>query len=694
MKRKRLIYLIVVVAALVLLSIPAHKAARKHVNYITAVEDHPLLCTSCHLYKENSGPIYKAVNKTYLSPYNLDISPDGSKLYVVAQESSDLLVVDNQNGEITAKIPVGKQPHTVIVTHDGNSAFVSNEWADNVYKIDLNTMRITDTLKTGNGPAGMVLSKDEKSLYVVNSFSNEISIFDIASGKEKKRLVAGNNPTGAAISPDGKLVYVSSRRVLPRPYRTPISVELTVVDAIRQRVKERKMFRDAYIMENVAFIPSGDLAIATLIRPKNLIPSIQVEEGFMMTHGFGIIEPGKNGRIIQLLTDEPNKYYSDPFDVVVSPDGKKAFISSAGVDMIQVIDLDKVRKLIAASTPEELHTYSNHRGISSKYVITRIPTGANPKGLVISPDGKHLYVAERLEDRIGVYNTETYQQERQIDLGGPRKITVARHGRRVFNNAGGTFQTQYACYTCHPDVGEDGVVYNMAGVGMGRNVTNTQTLRDIADIPPYKWNGHNQSVYKQDGMRFSTFLTRTEPFNYSDLDALASYIMTGIKNPPNLMYNATGELTEAQKRGEKVFFRTHTNYGEEIPYKSRCYVCHPPPDFTDKLPENVGSLSETDDSIPFDTPQLNNLYNASPYLHDGRALTLEEIWTTYDPGDRHGITSDMTKDNLNDLVEFLKSIRDAQYYSKYYSDDYKPLLKELYKNNYYQNENQHNNKHK
>jgi len=206
---------------------------------------------------------------------------------------------------------------------------------------------------------------------------------------------------------------------------------------------------------------------------------------------------------------------------------------------------------------------------------------------------------------------------------------------------------------------------------MGRNVTNTQTLRDIGDIPPFKWNGHNQSVYKQDGMRFSAVLTRTEPFDYNQLGALVAYIITGIKNPPNLRYNPKGILTDAQKRGEKIFFRTHTNCGKVIPERNRCYICHPPPDFTNKRLENVGSLAETDDSIPFDTPQLNNIYNAAPYLHDGRAVTLEEIWTTYDSGDYHGVTSDMTKDQLNDMVEYLKSLRDASYYS----NDYKKLLK-------------------
>jgi YVTN family beta-propeller protein len=662
MKKRKLFYLLIIVIIIGFISVPARKKARKHVDYITATNDHPLNCLSCHLYTQRSGFLAKMINADYLSPYNLAISPDGKRLYVVAQEGNKLLVVDTKTDKVIDKIAVGTQPHTVVITHDGKRAFVSNEWDDTVYIIDLATSNVTDTIKTGNGPAGMVLNNDENNLYVISSFSNEISIFDLKTNKEIKRLLTGNNPAGAAISPDGTKVYVTSRRILPREYRKPISIEITVIDTKKQRVTERKILKDAYLSENVSFTPTGDLAIATLIRPKNLIPSIQVEQGFMMTHGIGIMETKKGGRIVQLLTDEPNAYYSDPFDIVITPDGQKAFVSSGGTDIVSVIDLNKVRKLMAESTCETMKEYSNNLGISSKYVIKRISTGNNPKGMKISPDGKYVYVAERLNDKIAVINTETLEIERNINLGGPKRVTVARQGRRLFNSAGHTFQNQYACYTCHPDVGEDGLVYNMAGVGMGRNVTNTQTLRDIGDIAPYKWNGHNQSVYKQDGMRFSTFLTRTEPFNYDDLDALVAYIITGIKNPPNLRYNATGKLTEAQKRGKKIFYRTHTNCGKNIPPHNRCYTCHPPPDFTNKQFEDVGSLSETDDTIKFDTPQLNNLFNAAPYLHDGRAQTLEEIWTTYDHGDHHGVTSDMTKDQLNDMIEYLKSLRDAKYY--------------------------------
>ncbi len=266
----------------------------------------------------------------------------------------------------------------------------------------------------------------------------------------------------------------------------------------------------------------------------------------MMTHGFGVFEPGKEGKVSELLIDEPNSFYSDPFGIAITPDGKKAFISSSGADYISVIDIDSVRTLLAKASPEVRKLYSNNLGISSRYIIKRIHTGSNPKGIALSPDGKLLYVAEMLDDNIGVINTESLEKVCTIDLGGPSRITVARRGRRLFNNSSHTFQNQYCCYTCHPDMHEDGLVYNMSGKDMGRNVTNTMTLRDISETAPFKWSGTNLTVYKQDGMRFSTFLTRTESFSYRDLDALTAYILTGIKNPPNLQYNPEGELTEAQ----------------------------------------------------------------------------------------------------------------------------------------------------
>ena len=651
----------IILVLVLLIYFPGRKWARAHVNEKTATTDHPILCTSCHLYIQKTGLTAKLVNARYLSPINLTVSGDGKRLYVVAQESDALLIVDAEKNKVINKIGVGNQPHSVILSKDGLKAYVSNQWSDNVSVIDLSSGIVTDTIKTGSGPAGLALSRDGQALYVVNSFSSDVSVINLNSKEEINRITAGNNPTGAKLSPDGKFLFVTSRRMAITPYGEPLASELTVINDSSRRISEYKKIESAYMMENIAFTPHGDLGFVTLIRPKNYVPSIQVEQGWMMTHGFGVIEPGKDRKVSELLLDEPDSFYSDPFGIAITPDGKKAFISSSGADYISVIDVDSVRTLLAGASPEIRKLYSNNLGISSHYILKRIHTGANPKGIALSPDGKLLYVAEMLDDKIGVINTENLEKVSSIDLGGPGRITVARRGRRLFNNSSHTFQNQYCCYTCHPDMHEDGVVYNMSGKDMGKNVTNTMTLRDISETAPFKWSGTNPTVYKQDGIRFSTFLTRTESFSYKDLDALTAYILTGIKNPPNLQYNPEGKLTEAELRGKEIFERTKDNYGKEIPEANRCITCHTPPYYTNRKLAYVQTLASTDDSILFDTPHLNDVYASAPYLHDGRAATLEEIWTKYGKNDKHGVVNDMTKIQLNDLIDYLKSLRSPQY---------------------------------
>ena len=66
----------------------------------------------------------------------------------------------------------------------------------------------------------------------------------------------------------------------------------------------------------------------------------------------------------------------------------------------------------------------------------------------------------------------------------------------------------------------------------------------------------------------------------------------------------------------------------------------------------MGTKRSIDNDGRFDTPQLANVALTAPYLHDGSAGTLEEIWTVYNPEDKHGRTNDLTKD---ELIEYLRT---------------------------------------
>jgi cytochrome c peroxidase len=71
---------------------------------------------------------------------------------------------------------------------------------------------------------------------------------------------------------------------------------------------------------------------------------------------------------------------------------------------------------------------------------------------------------------------------------------------------------------------------------------------------------------------------------------------------------------------------------------------------------DVGTKGPYDTTAAFDTPHLLGIAASAPYLHDGRAQSLEELWTLYNTNDLHGLSSYMNKIQLNDLVEFLKTL--------------------------------------
>ena len=666
---KNIILIIGIPLALIFLLRQGYQHSKEHVDKYNAGQPHSLGCVSCHVYPQREGLFANMLNENYLSPLNIEVSKGGDQLYVTAQEGDALLVVDVKNEQTILKIPVGQFPHSVVLSEDQKTAFVSNQWSYNIYAIDLEEGQVIDTLIAGTGPAGMAIDNNNQ-LYVANTYSSDLSIIDLASGQETRRLMTGNRPMSVALTPGNEKALVSSRRTIPVTNREEPRTEITITNVRKKRIEERKYFPSAHIMENVAITPQGDLAITTLVRPKNLVPSVQIENGWMINHGIGIVELNEGGRVVQLLLDEPNKFYADPFDVVISPEGKVAYVSHSGADVVSVIDIDRIRQILSIGTEEDLQNLSNHLGISSEYIIARIKTGPNPKGLALSPDGNSLYVAERFADKIAVVDTESYEIITRIDLGGPERTTVTRKGARLFSNASHTFHQQYSCYTCHPDGHEDGLVYDLTGTG--KDLANVQTLRDLEGTSPFKWNGNNVSVYMQCGMRFSKFVTRTESFSPENLDALVAYIMRDLTHPPNPYQLNGGELTEAQQRGKDIFERRVTNAGEMIPESNRCITCHPGPNFTNRLVSDVGSGVPGDQYQIFDSPNLNNIYESAPYLHDGSAATLEEIWTKFNDHDEHGVANDMTKDQLNDLIEYLKCLGPARTYK-----DLKPLKSEL-----------------
>ena len=264
-------------------------------------------------------------------------------------------------------------------------------------------------------------------------------------------------------------------------------------------------------------------------------------------------------------------------------------------------------------------------------------------------------MANALDDSVTVIDMESLEAVERVDLGGPEEITKARWGEQLFHSADIAFQRQFSCHSCHPDGHVDGITYDIEPDGIGFDPVDNRTLRGILDTAPFKWSGKNKDLPRQCGPRLAVFFTRVEPFKPDELAAVAHYIST-IPRPPNRHRPHGADLTDAQRRGKKMFERSITNDGRVIPPEGRCVTCHFPPLYTNRTVTDVGSKMELDKVSAFDVPHLTNIYDSAPYMHNGISETLEEIWTRYNPEDKHGVTNDMTKDQLNDLIEYLKTL--------------------------------------
>jgi YVTN family beta-propeller protein len=590
----------------------------------------------------------------YKTPIRLALRPRSNELYVTCEASDTVIVVNTVTHKRVAEIKVGGSPTGITFSPDGKRAFVTNRHDDSLSVIDTTKRERLKDIKVGNEPHGVLTDRQGKLLYVANTSSNDIFVFDTATLTRVKTLSGSNGPWSLALSPDGSRILVSNMKARFAPLREPFVSEVTRIETERAIVDDRAVIPGANLMMGVAWHPSGEFALATLNRTKGSVPMTRLLQGWTITNGLAVI--WRDGKVDEVLLDEADMGFADATDVMCTPDGKYALVTSAGTDRIAVIDVAKlVRYIRGASDYDRKQVLPNRVGGSLEFVARYIETGRNPRGLAVSPDGRRAYFTNSLDDTVGVLNLASMRVDATIDLGGSKTLTTQRWGEQLFHNANISFHKQFACNSCHPDGHVDSMTYDIEADGIGITPVDNRTLRGILDTAPFKWEGTNPSLQRQCGARLAVFFTRLAPFTPKELAALDYYVTT-IPRPPNRFRPLGAALTPAQRRGKQYFERSTTNDGRVIPPLGRCVTCHFPPYYTDRQRHDVGTKMGFDRTGDFDVPHLNNIYDSAPYLHNGMAATLEEIWTVYNPEDKHGVTNDMTKDQLNDLIEFLKTL--------------------------------------
>jgi YVTN family beta-propeller protein len=597
----------------------------------------------------------ETVAQDYASPLEVLLSPDGMRLYVLCQQSEEVRVLDAASFAVIRKIAVGKVPRGFSLSASGDRLFVTNSGDDTLSVIDTGTLAVVATWTVGAEPSSVVVDRAGKRLFVANRISGTVAVLDAQTGAEEKQLRAGRGSSYLTPAPDGSRLYVTHIFPNPQPHqpglqdRSAPESEITVIDMARAVVVDRMPLPGIAGVFHLAVSADGRLSAVAEYHPKNLVPLAHLEHGGAFAYTLTLFGSDV-GNPVEVPLDELELYAAQPFGVAIAPDKSRIYVSCGGSEMVTVVDVPRLLRFIHTHRAP----YTQDLSASANYVVTRIPVGQNPRGLTLSRDGRRLFVANRLDDTISVVDTRTNRVASTIALAGPKTLSVLRKGEQAFYTSRYSFQGQIGCATCHIDSTFDGLTWDLEPDGFGRDIVDNKMLEGVKGTEPYKWNGGNPNLPTECGPRTEKYFWRSENYDDRTLTDLVVYVRS-LEPRPNRWLRPDGELTPAQGRGKALFERAQDKFGKPIPDGNRCSYCHSGPKGTNQKISDVGTRKPTDNSGQLKAPPLTNIALTAPYLHDGSARSLEEIWTIFNPEDKHGRTNDLTKDELNDLIEYLRT---------------------------------------
>ncbi len=142
-----------------------------------------------------------------IAAFMLDITPDGSHLYVGDDGGNRVAVVNVATRTVEQYVTVGYRPWSVDVTQDGQFVYTANR-DGTVSKISTATNSVVATISLSDMAVGLTTTPDNQKVFVANPNNNNVRVISIPTNQ----VIATVPLTGAyypQVTPDGRWVYVT-----------------------------------------------------------------------------------------------------------------------------------------------------------------------------------------------------------------------------------------------------------------------------------------------------------------------------------------------------------------------------------------------------------------------------------------------------------------------------------------------------
>lgn len=312
-------------------------------------------------------------------------SAPGSALLILANEDNTLLIVDPASLKVTAKLPVGPDPHEVIASSDGTTAYVSNYGGgryNTLTVVDLAAKKVLPAIDLGalRGPHGLAFAGGR--VWFTAEAAEAIGSYDPAT--KKVDWIAGTGQNGTHM---------------------------------------------IYVFPDLNEIVTTNVSSASV----SIIEKIGGAAGTGPSSGDWNVTAVSVGR------------GSEGFDV--SPDGKEIWVANADDGTVSVVDVasKKVIATLAADVKGANRLKFTLDGklafISSlskpdvavfdraaRKEVKRIKVGDGAAGILMQPDGSRAYVACSHDGYVAVIDLHSFEVVGRVETGrGPDGLAWVGH---------------------------------------------------------------------------------------------------------------------------------------------------------------------------------------------------------------------------------------------------------------------------
>ncbi|MEM1247498.1 MAG: Ig-like domain-containing protein [Acidobacteriota bacterium] len=568
------------------------------------------------------------------------------RVWTVNPDNDTVTALHADTGNVLLEVPVCKDPRSVAVA--GGEVWVSCFDEDEIAVLDEASggELVRLQLGYGSGPQGLLFSPNGQTAYVALESRGEVLRLDRSSRTETGRTFLGPTPRALAITGDGSRLLVT--RFLSPEFRGEVwelnASSLSLVRTLDIPKFGGDQHRDttadgrgvANELAAVSIDPYGDFAWVAAKK-------VNVDGGTL--NGEDIDQDNTVRNLLVLIDlqsgdvvrahDVDNSASSSA--VAFSPLGDYAFVALQGNGEVLVLDA----LLDPATTLGGL--------------VTRIAVERAPQGLCADASSESLFVKNFLSRSVSIADlsgllqngASTVPTEVVTTVGNERLSAQVLRGKQLFYDAGDprmSAEGYLSCATCHLDGAHDGRVWDFTSRGEG--LRNTTTLRGRGGTLQgnVHWSANFDEIHDfendirgpfggQGFLSNSDFAATENPLGTPkaglspDLDALAAYVTSlGHQSVPRSPYrNGDGTLTVSASRGAASFAALG------------CNSCHGGSELTDSTLgtatlHDVGTLRSSSGSrlgqslSGIDTPSLLGVWNGAPYLHDGSAKSLEDVF--------------------------------------------------------------------